>query len=491
LHPHEDYLKIMYLSGSKWNMRKKRRRSNPWRVLSLVVLIAIGVYFERVIVPTVPPPFIPEPTQTQSPVTFVAEAQAQFLAGKLEQAEQSYSRAIAVNPDEPAHYIELARLQVFQGKYEQAEENASNALLIDENSAMAYAVLAWAMDFNGKYHEAQTKIDYALVLDPNLALAHAYRAEILMDLGLGNYEEALDSANTAVVLDPLMLEAHRALGYVLEMTGNYAEAIEAYQTAVAINPNLMLLHMSVGDMYLALGDTDRAIESYTRASALSPSSVLPYRRLALANARIGEFGKASQWAEEAMHNDPSDPYLHGDLGRMYYNNNQILNAIRELAFAVHGGQMPGVWIIEGQDITVENEARVDAGIEVGAVVNAIAIPGEGSALEALVIEIDDGIPPAPISGINSQIEIHGTVEVIVHGAYVNGLPLEPGDSRAVGFYYTYGLALARNGQCELAREIARALLLGVPEDELAASNAEETLQLCGAIAATPTPTTSP
>jgi len=208
----------MYLSGSKWNMRKKRRRSNPWRVLSLVVLIAIGVYFERVIVPTVPPLFIPEPTQTQSPVTFVAEAQAQFLAGKLEQAEQSYSRAIAVNPDEPAHYIELARLQVFQGKYEQAEENASNALLIDENSAMAYAVLAWAMDFNGKYNEAQTKIDYALVLDPNLALAHAYRAEILMDLGLGNYEEALDSANTAVVLDSMMLEAHRALGYVLEMT---------------------------------------------------------------------------------------------------------------------------------------------------------------------------------------------------------------------------------------------------------------------------------
>ncbi len=481
----------MYLSGSKWKMKKKRRRSNPWRVLMLLVLIGIGVYFERVIVPTMPPPFVPEPTATQSPVAFVTEAQAQFQAGKLEQAEQAYARAIAVDPDEPAHYIELARLQVFMGKYEQAEENASNAILIDENSALGYAVLGWAMDFNGKYVEALEKVQYALQLDPNLALAHAFKAEILMDVSVANYEEALDAANSAVLLDSSLLETHRALGYVWESTGNYADAIESYQTAVGINPNLTLLHMSVGDMYLAMGDTDNAIQSYTRASALSPTAVLPYRRLALSYARIGEFGKASQWAEEAMHMDPADPYLHGDLGRMYYNNNQILDAIRELGFAIHGGQMPGVWTVAGQEIEVGIEASVDAGIEVGDVVHVIAIAGERSELEALVIEIDDGIPPAPISGIDSQIEIHGTVEALVPGAYVVGLPLEPGDTRAVGFYYTYGLALARGGQCELAREIARALLLGVPDDEVAASNAEETLQLCGAITPTPTPTQSP
>ncbi len=481
----------MYLSGSKWKMKKKRRRSNPWRVLTLLILIGFGIYFERVIVPTMPPPFVPEATATQSPVTFVAEAQAQFQAGKLEQAEQSYARAIAVNPDEPAHYIELARIQVFLGKYEQAEENASNAILIDENSALGYAVLAWAMDFNGKYIQAQDEIQRALELDPNLALAHAFSAEILMDLSVGNYEEALNAAQTAVLLDSSLLEAHRALGYVWEMTGNYAEAIESYQTALGINPNLTLMHMAVGDMYLAMGDTDKAIESYTRASALAPTDVLPYRRLALANARIGEFGKASQWAEEAMHMDPADPYLHGDLGRMYFNNNQILPAILELGFAVHGGQMPGLWTIEGQDIEVGIEASVEAGIEVGDAVNVIALAGERSELDALVIQIEDGIPPAPISGIDNQIQIGGTVEAIIPGAYVVGLPLEPGDSRAVGFYYTYGLALAQNGQCELAREIARALLLGVPEDEVAAENAEETLQLCGAIAPTPTPTLSP
>jgi hypothetical protein len=176
---------------------------------------------------------------------------------------------------------------------------------------------------------------------------------------------------------------------------------------------------------------------------------------------------------------------------MYFNNNQMQDAIRELAFAVHGGQMSSLWTVQDQEIEVDAGVRVDEGIEVGDLVNVIAIRGERSTLEALVIEMDDGIPPAPISGIDNQIEINGTVEVIIHGANVVGLPLDPGDSRAVGFYYTYGLALANVGQCELAREIARALLLGVPEDEVAIANADETLLLCGAISPTPTPTASP
>ncbi len=481
----------MYLSGSKWKMRKKRRRSNPWRVLLLIVLIGILIYVERVVVPSVPPPFIPEPTATQSPVAFVTEAETLFQSGKLAQAEQAYAQAISVDPDEPAHYIALARLEVFLGKYEQAEENASNALLIDENSALAYAVLAWSLDFQGRYVEALEKIELALEMDPNLALARAYYAEILIDVSPGNYREALDEARAAVQMDPTLLEAHRALGYVWEMTGSYAEAIESYQTAVNINPNLTILHMSIGDMYLALNDTTKAIESYTRASVLSPTDVLPYRRLALTHARIGEFGKASQWAEEAMHMDPSDPYLHGDLGRMYYNNNQVLPAIKELGMAIHGGMMPDQWVIDDQELLVDPDARVDAGIEVGAVVNVIAIPSGDGELMALVIEIDDGIPPVPISGVENPIDIHGTVVSIIEGAYVMGLPLEPGDSRAVGFYYTYALALARNGQCELAREIARALLLGVPDDEVAAENAELTLEMCSAFSATATPTANP
>jgi hypothetical protein len=74
----------MYLSGSKWNMRKKRRRSNPWRILLLLVLIAAALYVERFVVPTIPTPFIPTPTPTRNPASFLLEAETFFQAGKLD-----------------------------------------------------------------------------------------------------------------------------------------------------------------------------------------------------------------------------------------------------------------------------------------------------------------------------------------------------------------------------------------------------------------------
>ena len=74
----------MYLSGSKWNTRKKRRRANPWRVLLLVALVAGAVYVERAIVPSVPPLFIPTATPTRSPASYVLEAESLFQSGTPE-----------------------------------------------------------------------------------------------------------------------------------------------------------------------------------------------------------------------------------------------------------------------------------------------------------------------------------------------------------------------------------------------------------------------
>ena len=114
----------MYLSGSKWNMRKKRRRSRPWRILWLLILIAGVIYIWQFYVPATQPFFIPTPTPTRSPASFMLEAESLFEAGKLDQAEQAYLQAIRANPREPAHYVELARVRMFK-----ADEDGSLILL--------------------------------------------------------------------------------------------------------------------------------------------------------------------------------------------------------------------------------------------------------------------------------------------------------------------------------------------------------------------------
>ena len=103
----------MYLKGSKWNMKRKRRRpSSPWRILLLLVLIGAALYINQVVVPATPPLFIPTPTPTRNPESYINEADALYADGKLVQAIEAYKQAILANPDNPSLYITLAQIQV-------------------------------------------------------------------------------------------------------------------------------------------------------------------------------------------------------------------------------------------------------------------------------------------------------------------------------------------------------------------------------------------
>jgi tetratricopeptide (TPR) repeat protein len=420
----------MYLSGSKWNMRKKRRRSNPFRVLILILLIAAAIYFERVIVPTIPPPFVPTPVPTRSPASFVLEADSLFEAGKLVQAESAYYEAIEADPLDPEFYITLARIQVFSGKYIDAEESASNAVLIEPNSALANAVFGWVLDFqafeesdqarrNELLTEAVQRIERAIELDPDSALIQAYYAEVLVDYEIERYSDALDAAQLAVQLDPNLMEAHRALGYVWESTGTYDRALDSYLAALRIHNNLPILFISIGNMYQALDDVDNAVNNYLRAAALDPLNPDPLNRIALAESRVGRYGIASQYAADAVEKDPSNPRLHGNLGRMYFKNNENTKSIVELRLAVQGG------VTEG-------------------------------------------------------------------GIVVEGLPLnDANDVRLVEYYYTYGLALAIEGQCDFSEEIFELSLRIAPDNEFVIANATEAMVICGEIEPTATPEPEP
>ncbi len=217
----------MYLKGNKWSMNRRRKRTNWFRVAILLLLIAAGIYLDRVIIPTVPQPFVPTPTPTRDPESYVVEADALFNEGKLLQSIDTYTGAIQQRPDDPTLFISRARVQIYAGQYAEAQTSAENALLLNPNNSMAHVMRAWALDFQGDYLAAESAIKRALELDPNNALAHAVYVEILIDAylsGSGTFEGlelAAEESRVALDLAPNSLESHRARGYILEATGNY------------------------------------------------------------------------------------------------------------------------------------------------------------------------------------------------------------------------------------------------------------------------------
>lgn len=349
----------MYLRGNRWNMTKRpKKRSNPWRVLLLVVLIGIFLYLNQVVVPATPPLFMPTPTPTRSPESFINEAQQFYAEGKLPQAISAYQEAIIADPNNPALYVALARIQVFAGDYADAIENTQNALLKNPNNPLAHAVRGWAMSFEGDFLEAEAAIKRALELDPNSALAHAYYAEILINKGdYEDIEKASNESKLARDLDPNMLEVHRARGLVLLNTQNVEEAISELKAAIAINDKIADLHLSLGFAYRVNSENDLAVEELLTAFALNPDSPVAPTEISLAYANEGQFGKAVQYAEQAVKVEPENARLWGNLGVMYYRNQELGKAIPALGLVVHGGATEDGVSVEGLPLDYSTVAQ--------------------------------------------------------------------------------------------------------------------------------------
>lgn len=419
----------MYLKGSHLNLNKKRkrRRTNFFRVFILLVFIGLVIYVNETVIEETGPLFIPTATPTRQPESFITEAQQTLEQGKLVQAIPLLEEAIHSDPENPSTYILLARIQVFTGDYETAIQNAEDAILLSENNSMAYAVRGWAQGLNGAYLDGQASLEEAISLDPNNGMAYAFLGELLTyqlmegQGGINTLDEAVDASRNAVALAPNTLETHRARGLILEYTGNYDEAIFHYQQAILINENIADLHIALGRVYYAIADYANATEEYNRANTLNPSDPLPDFYISRAYATTGDYTNAIQYANLAVKDDPSNANLLANLGLMYYRQKDYANAIPSLRLALRGGAAE-----------------------------------DGQAVEPIPLDY--------------------------------GTPAE--------YFYIYGLALARAGECGEALQISQSLQQIVPNDEIAMFNAEEIITICAEIAEegpqlTPTPTQEP
>ncbi len=326
-------------------MRRRRPRINWFLVVFVVILIAIVTYVDRFVLPTAQTPFMPTPTVTRDPESYVTEAEGLFAEGKLLQAIDTYMEAIRITPNDPALYIAVARVQIFAGKYDDALVNAENSLLLNPNSSMAQAVRGWALTQKGDYTTADDSLQNALRLDPNNGLAHAYNAFLygkMFENSAGPYvdpiQTAIDESRTATTLAPNSLEAHWARAYIYQLTDNRELAVQEYLAAININKNISEIHLQLGVTYKALGVIDQAIQQYTLANTLNPSDYLPELYSSRALASIGQYIQAEQYASAAVQDAPADPYLRGNWGYMLYKNNEWPSAIEQLSLTINGGK---------------------------------------------------------------------------------------------------------------------------------------------------------
>lgn len=349
----------MYLRRKNFSMTRKRKPIRWFNLLMLGGLVVLFVYLDTIFIPVTTEKIRPTMTATRSAESYVTEAEALFIEGKMLQSIEMYHKAVGSNPNDASIYVSLARTQVWAGQYREAQESAENALLLNSGNSMAYAVLAWSLDFQKDYLQAESAIQRALEIDPNNPIAHAYYAEILADVyitgggGLDTLDRAVEQSRLAQSLAPNTLETHRVRGYILEITANYEEAISEYLAAVAINDKIPDLHMSLGRNYYVLELNEKAVEEFTRANALNPADPTPDMWISRTYGRLGDFAKASQFAEQAVKDNPTDAYLRGNWGIWLYKELKWIEAIEQLALSTNGGRIEDGREIEPQPISLD------------------------------------------------------------------------------------------------------------------------------------------
>jgi len=481
----------MYLGS-----RPRRRRSSPWRVLILLILIGVGVY-----------------VLMQVRRDYLFEADDLYWEGDIQASIAMYERAIELHVESVEPYISLARLLALEGRTIEAVERAEQAVERMPNNARAWAVLGMTYDWHGEFQEAIEACQHAIELAPEYAEAYAYLAEAYADDG--DWARATENAEKALELDDQSVDVHRNYGYVMEVQGNYTRALEAYAQALELHPNLAYLYIAIGKNQLALGQNDAALESFEKAAEVSPSSAQAYYRLGRAYYDRGEPATAQEYLLTATEADPRFGAAFGYLAFTYWSRRNYEDAIPNLERAIMLDSQAGRRRARGFLVSVEaRQGALDSSsteVVMRGDFDPVSLDDPDVLVASLVPETDEGGWKGAEGSVVLDtrtgaytVTLEAMPETRADQAYVgwfdgvntlSGTPLSTGpltldgglveveleatpvEGPRIDYFYTLGLAHYFLDECEKAYPLFEAALKIDPED----ANAQRGVQLCNTV----------
>ncbi|MEK6725118.1 MAG: tetratricopeptide repeat protein [Deltaproteobacteria bacterium] len=189
------------------------------------------------------------------------------LANEHDDEIESYTKAIALNPNIVQAYYNRGIAYDDKGQYDRAIEDYNKAIALNPIFAYAYVNRGIAYGMKGQYDKAIEDFNKAIALDPNDAKAYYNRGRAY---GMkGQYDRAIEDYNKAIALDPNFADAYVGRGLAYNDKRQYDRAIEDYNKAIALDPHANAYY-NRGNAYADKGQYDRAIEDYNKAIVLKP-----------------------------------------------------------------------------------------------------------------------------------------------------------------------------------------------------------------------------
>ncbi len=225
------------------------------------------------------------------------------------------------------------------------------ALDLDPDYARAWALLAIVLSaqrfFGTPVEGGMEAAERALALDPGLADAHAAKGRVLA--GLGRYDEAVVELNLALSLDPDSYEASAEAGRCAIVMHRHDQAIEHLEKAAQVYPiDFWALGMAIQE-YEAKGDhagarsaAKRALDRIEKIVAAEPDHGTAMSFGVTALITLGEYDRATEWAERALMLDPDNTNLRYNLACSMVKMGRFDHGLELLSPVFEGSQPDGL-----------------------------------------------------------------------------------------------------------------------------------------------------
>jgi tetratricopeptide (TPR) repeat protein len=232
--------------------------------------------------------------------------------GKLGDAETSFKKAIAIKPDLAEAHCNLGISLQKLGRLEDAQTSYKKAIANKPDYAEAHSNLGTALQELGRLEDAETSYKKAIAIKSDYAEAHSNLGNILRKLG--RLEDAETSFKKAIAIKPNLVEAHSNLGNTLRELGRLEDAETSYKKAIAIKPDLAEAHNNLGIILRELGRLEDAETSYKKAIAIKPDLAEAHCNLGITLQELGRIGDAETSFKEAIAIKPDYAEAHSNLG---------------------------------------------------------------------------------------------------------------------------------------------------------------------------------
>jgi tetratricopeptide (TPR) repeat protein len=307
--------------------------------------------------------------QTQASKEFdqlAAQADEARTAGRLDEAIESYRKALSMRPNWSEGWWYLATLLYTQDRYEEAAPAFARAAELQPKAGAAWAMRALSEFRLGRYDEALSHMYRArqigLLNNTELIRVMIYHEGLLLLLrgdfetaaqrfgtlgyeGLSNEDLilALGLAALRIPITPSQLSPTHENRDLIRRVGwaelqaaqrNRTDAQQEYERVLASFPKAPNLQYAFGRFLLnSRRDNEGALAAFKREIENAPDSAVARIQIAYLKLKSKETAEGIPYAEKALELSPRNALAHYILGRLLFDSGQIERSIKELETA--------------------------------------------------------------------------------------------------------------------------------------------------------------